>query len=42
MVPREALVEMIAGTYNGAAGNLFGSMNTLVLLAETSSLEKFS
>jgi hypothetical protein len=42
MVPREALVEMIAGTYNGAAGSHFGSMNALVLLAETSSLEKFS
>lgn len=42
LVPREALVEMIAGTYNGAAGDRFGSMGTLALLAETPNLEKFT
>ncbi len=29
-VPREALVEMIAGAYNGAAGDRFGSMANLI------------
>jgi hypothetical protein len=42
LVPREALVEMIAGTYNGAAGDCFGSMGALVLLAETPISEKFT
>jgi hypothetical protein len=42
LVPREALVEMIAGTYNGAAGDCFGSMAALVLLAETPISEKFT
>jgi len=42
LVPREALVEMIAGSYNGAAGDYFGSMSELVLHAGTSSSEKFT
>lgn len=41
-VPREALVEMIAGTYNGAAGDYFGSMSALVRLAESPILERFT
>lgn len=39
-VPREALVEMIAGTYNGAAGDHFGSMANLAAVAESPTLEK--
>jgi hypothetical protein len=42
LVPREALVEMIAGAYNGAAGDYFGSMNVLIRLAETPNLERFT
>jgi hypothetical protein len=42
LVSLEALVEMIAGTYNGTAGDHFGSMAALVVLAETRKLEKFS
>jgi hypothetical protein len=40
-VPREALVEMIAGTCNGSAGDHFGSMNNLLTIAY-SGLEKFT
>ena len=39
-VPREALVEMIAGTCNGSAGDHFGSMNNLLAIAY-SGLERF-
>jgi hypothetical protein len=42
LVPREALVEMIAGIYNGAAGDYFGSMGALVRLAESPILERFT
>lgn len=41
-VPREALVEMIAGTYNGAAGDRFGSMANLIFAAESAAAEKFT
>ena len=41
-VPREALVEMIAGTCNGAAGDHFGSMANLIAAADSSPLEKFT
>jgi len=40
-VPREALVEMIAGTCNGSAGDHFGSMGNLVRIADSPVLEKF-
>lgn len=40
-VPREALVEMIAGTCNGAAGDHFGSIANLIAAADSLSLEKF-
>jgi hypothetical protein len=40
-VPREALVEMIAGTCNGSAGDHFGSMNNLLAIAY-SGLERFT
>jgi len=42
-MPREALVEMIAGTYNGAAGHIFGSMANLVDIVESErTLERFT
>ena len=42
-VPREALIEMIAGSYNGAAGDHFGSMANLAAIARFSSRsEKFT
>lgn len=41
LVPREALVEMIAGTCNGAAGDHFGSMGNLAEIADSPILEKF-
>jgi len=42
LVAREALVEMVAGTYNGAAGDHFGSMGNLVAVADSPTLEKFT
>jgi hypothetical protein len=41
-VPRDAPVEMIAVTYNGAAGDHFGSMIALAQLVENPGLEKFT
>jgi len=41
-VPREALVEMIAGAYNGAAGDRFGSMANLIFVADSAAAEKFT
>jgi hypothetical protein len=40
LVPREALVEMIPGTYKGAVYVRFGSMGNLLAAAESSASEK--
>jgi hypothetical protein len=40
-VHRKALVEMIAGTCNGSAGDYFGSMGNLVRITDSPVLEKF-
>ncbi len=40
LVAREALVEMIAGTCNGSAGDHFGSMGNLIAVADFPILEK--
>jgi hypothetical protein len=42
LAPREALVEMIAGSYNGAAGDYFGSMSNLVQVIESGNSERFT
>jgi len=40
-VPREALVEMVAGTCNSSAGYHFGFMGNLIRMADSPILEKF-